>query len=219
MKPPYRIILADDHAVLRDGIRQIVNGSRGLEVVGEAADGLELLKLVNREHPDMVILDISMPGLRGIEAAIELKKAHPGIEILFLSMHKKLEYLHRAIQTGARGYLLKEDTGSELIRAIDAIRRGETFLSPIILKEMPSDLIGVLSPDSGYGEDPLTERERQVLTLIASSKTNKEIAEALFISIHTVHNHRKNIRKKLNLRKTADLVKYAIQKGYFSETD
>jgi DNA-binding NarL/FixJ family response regulator len=211
---PYHIILADDHVILREGIRKIIDGTEGLQVVGEAADGLALLNMLKKRSAEMVIMDVSMPRLRGIEAAQEIRKSHPEIKILFLSMYKTKEYLHLALSTGARGYLLKEDTGSELIHAIDAIRKGRTYLSPLILKDMPDDLVGILRGDTPLDHDPLTARERQVLKLIAEGRTSKEISKLLFISVHTVHNHRKNIRSKLNIQKNVDLVKYALQQGY-----
>lgn len=211
---PYRILLADDHVMLREGIRKIINETKGMEVVAEASDGLELLSLLKQNPVDMVILDISMPRLRGIEAAQEIRKLHPQIKTLFLSMYKTKEYLHLALSAGARGYLLKEDTGSELIHAINAIRNGKTYLSPLISKDLPDDLISICRGDGRLDSDPLTPRERQVLKLIAEGKTSKEIAKLLFISIHTVNNHRKNIKKKLQILKNADIVKYAIQQGY-----
>ncbi len=211
---PYRIVLADDHAILREGIRKMIDDTSGLTVVGEAGDGLELLRLVHHCDPHMVIVDIAMPGLRGIEAAHEIRKTHPQVEILFLSMHKTSEYLYLAVQVGAKGYLLKEDTGSELLRAIDAIRRGGTYLSPLIRQELPHDLMNLFRGDHHYDDDPLTSRERQVLKLVAEGRTSREIAALLFISVHTVNNHRKNIKRKLNIQKNTDLVRYALQKGY-----
>lgn len=212
--PPYRIILADDHAMLREGIANLINAAKGLQIVGEASDGLMLLKLLNHTTPDMVIMDVSMPGLRGIEAAQEIRKTHPGVAVLFLSMHKKKEYLHLALATGAKGYVLKEDSGSELIQAIAAIRKGKTYLSPLFMQDVPADLIPT-GPGSDHPPyEPLTAREKQVLQLIAEGKTSKEIGALLFISVHTVHSHRKNIKNKLDVRKNADLIRYAMEKGY-----
>lgn len=212
----YRIILADDHAMLREGIKRIINETEGMQVVAEASDGLELLKLLKQNPVDMVILDINMPRLRGIEAAQEIRKSHPQIKTLILSMYKKKEYLHLALSAGAKGYLLKENTGSELIHAIDVIRHGKTYLSPLLLKDLPDDLIGICRGNARLNNDPLTPRERQILKLIAEGKTSREIAELLFISIHTVNNHRKNIKKKLKVRKNVDLIKHAMQQGYIS---
>jgi DNA-binding NarL/FixJ family response regulator len=213
---PYRIILADDHVMLRDGIKRIINDTQGIKVIAEASDGLELLQLVKQHDTDLVILDISMPRLRGIEAAQEIRKLHPNVKTLFLSMYKTKEYLHLALSAGAVGYMLKENTGSELIHAIEAIRNGKTYLSPLIVKDLPEDFIGICREDIYLEDDPLSSRERQILKLIAEGKTSKEISGFLFISIHTVSNHRKNIKTKLKIRKNADLVKYAIQKGYVS---
>jgi DNA-binding NarL/FixJ family response regulator len=212
MNSPYRIIVADDHTLMREGIRKIIDEKKDLKIVGEARDGLELLQMLKNAVPDMVVLDVSMPKLRGIEAAQEIKKLYPEVAVLFLSMYK--EYLHLTLATGAKGYILKEDTSSELLRAIDTIRKGGTYLSPLILEEIPHDLVGYGRWADRVDEDPLTTREREVLKLIAEGKTSKEIARLLFISTHTVNNHRRNIKNKLNIRKNADLVKYALQQGY-----
>jgi DNA-binding NarL/FixJ family response regulator len=214
MNSTYRIILADDHVLMREGIKRIIDGKKDMQVVAEASDGLELLKMMKTIVPDMVVLDVSMPKLRGIEAAQEIKKMYPQVSVLFLSMYKKREYLHLSMAAGAKGYILKEDTSSELIRAIETIRKGGTYLSPLILEDLPDGLIRAGRSDRPPDGDPLTTREREVLKLIAEGKTSKEIAGLLFISNHTVNNHRRNIKKKLNIRKNADLVKYALQQGY-----
>lgn len=212
----YRIVLADDHAMLREGIKKIINSSGGMQVVGEAGDGLALIQLLKKTATDMAILDISMPKLRGIEAVYEIKASHPEIKVLILSMHKKKEYLHRVLSAGAEGFLLKDDTGNELVNAINTIREGGTFLSSIFLKEFSQDLIGICRGETNLNKEPLSTRERQVLKLIAEGKTSMEIAELLFISVRTVQHHRANIRRKLNLKKTVDLVKYAIRQEYTS---
>ena len=214
----YRIVLADDHAMLREGIKGIIDESQGLEVVGEASDGLALLQLLKKIHADMVVLDVSMPKLRGLEAAREIRRQYPEMKVLFLSMYKKIEYLRLAVEAGAEGYMLKEDTGLELIRAINSIRNGHTYLSPLLLKEAPEDLIGVCRGNHRLRDDPLTPREREVLQLVGEGKTSKEIAAMLFISPNTVNNHRKNIKRKLNIRKNADLIKYAIRHGFSVES-
>jgi DNA-binding NarL/FixJ family response regulator len=212
MNSPYRIIVADDHTLMREGIKKIIDEKRDLKIVGEARDGLELLQMLKHTVPDMVVLDIAMPKLRGIEAAQEIKKLYPGVAVLFLSMHK--EYVHLTLSTGAKGYILKEDTSSELLRAIDTIRKGGTYLSPLLLEDIPQDLVGYGRWIDRLEAEPLTTREREVLKLIAEGKTSREIARLLFISAHTVNNHRRNIKNKLNIRKNADLVKYALQQGY-----
>ncbi len=211
----YTLILADDHNLLRHGIRQILEKQGSLSVIGEAGDGLELLRLLTTKTPDMILLDIAMPNLRGIEAAIEIKMLYPGIKILILSMHKSLQYVHHALSAGADGYLLKEDAPRELVSAIETIQNNDTYISPLIQKELTNDLAqSYRSGASSTPFEPLTVREREVLKLIAEEKSNQDIAELLSISIATVKHHRAAIKKKLDIRKTAGLVKYAIRKGY-----
>jgi DNA-binding NarL/FixJ family response regulator len=212
----YTIILADDHAMMREGVRNIIEAVPGLKVIGEAGDGHLLLQMIKRSIPDMVILDISMPGLRGIEAAREIKARYPDIRILMLSMHKSEEFLAMALEAGAGGYLLKEDTGDELLQAIDQLRSGRTFLSATLARNLSTDIIAICRGNHAKSADPLTARERQVLKLIAEGHTDRRIGELLFISMRTVQRHRYNIRTKLNLKHTADLVKFAISRGYTS---
>ena len=214
----YRIILADDHALFRQGMRQLIKEMPGLEVIEETSDGLELLKLLNEMKVDMVLLDISMPNLRGLEATHEIKVLHPDVKVLILTMHKNKEYLYRAISMGAAGYLLKEDSDVELFSAIETIRKGGIYVT----RRLAGELIGDLSR-RGKGEnhspgEHLTTRETEILKLIAEGKTNKEIATLLCISTRTVETHRANIMRKLSLNKTADLVRYALRNGV-SELD
>lgn len=210
----YNIVLADDHVLLRDGIKRIIEESQDLRIVAEASDGFELLRVLKQYDVDMVLLDISMPGLRGIEAAREIKISHPDIKVLILTMHKKKEYVRYAFSAGADGYLLKEATGDELFDAIGAIRNGENYVSNAFSKELTSELIQLYRSGGKLKAEVLTHREKEVLKLIAEGKSSKEIAELLFISIYTVNNHRAKIIKKLGLKKTADLVRYAIREGY-----
>jgi len=197
-------------------VRKIIEDSGDMTVVGEAGDGLELLNLLKKETPDLVILDISMPNLRGIEATSEIKQSYPEVDVLILSMHKRKEYLYHSLNAGAKGYLLKDDTDVELLSAIETIRGGGVYLSSILSNELTSDFIKIAGGTAKPTQDDLTTRERQVLKLVAEGKTSEEIANLLFISSRTVQNHRANIMKKLNLRSTADLVKYAIRLGYTS---
>ena len=214
---PYKIVLADDHILLRKGIKQIIEASDDMKVVGEAGDGLDLLNLLKTVTADMVILDISMPNLRGVEATREIKMTHPEVKILILSMHKKKEYLYHAFSAGANGYLLKEDSDTELFSAIKTIRDGGIYVSPYLSKELTSDFINICKGTGKLPAEPLTTREREVLKLISEGKSSKEVAELLFISVRTVQHHRASIMKKLSLKKTADLVKYAIRKGYTTD--
>ena len=204
---PYRIVLADDHALLREAIRKSLAEIPDFQVVGEAGDGLELLELLKLSVPDLILLDISMPRFNGLLAAAEIKKRYPTVKILILTMIKIGEFLHRALKIGVNGYLLKENVFSDLIAAIRTIQKGETYLSPLL-----SGKISQIMVDSGRPDGPLTKREISVLQLLSEGKSSREIAELLFISIHTVNSHRSNIMRKLKLRKTVDLVKYAIQK-------
>jgi DNA-binding NarL/FixJ family response regulator len=212
----YRLLLADDHALLRQGLRRIVEEVDDLQVVGEAGDGLELIKLLKTTDADMVVLDISMPNMRGIEATHEIKCLHPDVKVLVLTMHRDKEYLYQALSSGADGYLLKEDADTELISAIKNIREGRDYVSPSLMNELVEYRKlrdgGVSVPDSR--DDGLTTREREVLKLIAEGKTSVEVADLLSISARTVDHHRANIMDKLKLRNTAELVKYTINKGY-----
>lgn len=212
----YTIIIADDHTMMREGIRLILGEGERLRVIGEAGDGLELLKLLKKKVPDMVILDITMPGLRGIEAAREINALYPEVHILILSMHKSEEFLSMTLDAGARGYLLKEDTGDELLNAVERIRKGETYLSKTLVNLFKADIISICRGGHKTANDSLTSRERQVLQLIAEGKTDREVGDLLCISIRTVQRHHANIRKKLRLKRTADLVRYAINQGYVS---
>jgi len=215
MVTPYRIVLADDHAMFRQGIKNILETVEDLEVVGEANDGLMLLDLLRQGTPDMVILDISMPHLRGLEATREIKMISAEVKVLILTMHKDKDYVYSALSAGAEGYLLKEDADTELFAAIEKIRNNGCYISPLLAGEFAFDLVQASHKgDLSSLSDPLTIREREVLKLIAEGISNREIADLLYISIRTVENHRANIMRKLNIKQTANLVKYAINKGY-----
>jgi len=216
MARPLSILLADDHVMFRRGVRRIIQGIDGVEVVGEASDGFELLELLKKTAPDLVILDISMPNLRGLEATREIKIINPKVKVLILTMHKDREYLYHAFTAGAEGYLLKEDADSELLAAIDTLRQGGTYISPLLSPQLAGLFMEQAQPAGKpwLSGELLTVREREVIKLIAEGKSSKEIGGLLFISSRTVQHHRANIMRKLNLKKTADLVKYAIQKGY-----
>ena len=219
MENRYRIVLADDHAMFRRGVKRIIQENAELEVVGEAADGLQLLEIIKHSPPDMVIADVSMPNLRGLEATREIKMAFPEVRVIILTMHKDKEYLYHALSAGAEGYLLKEDADIELFSAINAIRQGGTYISRLLAPQLTDIFMERPRGQEGPGKAPselLTTREREIIKLIAEGKSSKEIASLLYISSRTVQHHRANIMRKLNFKKTADLVKYAIQKGYTS---
>lgn len=207
----YSIVLADDHVMFRKGLKNIIERVADLEVIGEANDGLELLDILKTNHPHLVILDISMPRLRGLEAAREIKQVYPNLKILILTMHKKKEFVHQAMEAGAEGFLLKQDADTELIQAITALRKGKRFISSLLT----SELMDLAMRDCPL--DPLTNRERQVMKLLAEGKSYNEIADLLYISSFTVRSHRNHIMRKLSLKNRADLVKYAIEHGYLSD--
>lgn len=213
-----RIFLADDHAILREGLRHILNSTGNFEVVGEAGDGREALEQIERLKPDMVILDISMPGMTGVEIARRLRRYYPEMKIIMLSRHDNEEYVEQLFKYGIHGFVLKDDAGKDLLRAIEAVQREETYLSPRITKQLMSGLAEGAKPTAPPSATAdsfsrLTNREREVLKLVAEGKNNEEIAKELWISPRTVKIHRQNIMNKLDLHKVADLVKYAIRAG------
>jgi DNA-binding NarL/FixJ family response regulator len=214
---PYQIILADDHLMFRNGIRRIIEDSQGLAVIGEVGDGLKLLGLLKKTKPDMVILDISMPNLRGLEATHEIKTRYPDIKILILTMHRNKEYLLQAMSAKADGYLLKEDTDAQLMAAIESIRGGKIYLSPLMSEDLSQNLPGLVENTARSLDKTLSTREKEVLTLLAEGKSSQEIADLLYISLRTVEHHRASINKKLKIKNIVDLVKYAIHKGYTSQ--
>jgi DNA-binding NarL/FixJ family response regulator len=213
---PYRIVLTDDHVLLRQGLRRIIEGVGDLEVVGEAGNGLELLRLLRECTPHLVVLDISMPNLRGIETIPEIKAIHPQVKVLVLTMHRDRGYLVEAMSAGADGYLLKEDADTQVFSAVEKVRQGKVYVSPKLGDEVAATWAlacrGDLRP-AAAGER-LTLREREVLKFIAEGQSAKEIADVLCISHRTVEHHRANMMAKLNLKGTAELVKYAIANGY-----
>jgi DNA-binding NarL/FixJ family response regulator len=208
---PYGIMLADDHVLFRRGVKKIIERIEGLEVVGEANDGLELLQLLKQKTPALVILDISMPNLRGLEAAREIKVLYPWVKILLLTMHKTKKFLQQGLEAGVDGFLVKEDADTELLQAIRAIKDGGKFYSPLL-----STQLAELVLQKGK-TDPLTQREKEVAKLLAEGKSNKEIADLLYISMYTVRRHRARIMRKLELKGLADMVRYAMEQGYISD--
>ncbi len=215
MKDRYNVIIADDHAMFREGLKRILLLRPDVEVVGEARSGLDLLNLLRKLDADLIVLDISMPELRGLETIPEIKRLHRGAKILVLTMHRDAEYLFQAISAGASGYLLKEDAERDLFSAIDTIKAGGTYLSHLVaddsLRDWTQSRGRERKPDN---PSPLSVRERQVLKMITEGKTSKEIGDLLCISYRTVECHRANIMAKLNVKKTADLICLATEKGY-----
>ena len=211
----YRVALADDHTIIREGVKPVLSGRPGIEVVGEAGSVSELVVLLKRTSPDVIILDISMPGGPGIDAIKEIRSLRPHTRILVFTMHREIDYLYRAMCAGADGYLLKDDPNSELILAIETVRNGKTYLSPNLSGEAQEGWARFCRGENLPSlSDPLTVREREVLKLVSEGKSTKEIADLLFVSPKTVEHHRANMMAKLKIKKVAELVTYAIQKGY-----
>lgn len=208
----YRIVLADDHTMIRQAIRRLIEGTSGLEVIGEAGDGRELLTLLDNLVPDIIILDMSMPNLRGLDVIEKVKTKFPEVKILALTMHR--EYLDQALAAGVDGYLLKEDAERELFSAIESIRQGGKFLSPLLTGKFLARRMRVSDSCRTSATRRLSDREKEILIMVAKGMSSREMAEALSISIRTVESHRANIMTKLNLKKATDLVRYAVQKGY-----
>jgi len=213
---PYGIVLADDHIIVRRGIKRMIEESPDLKVVGEAGDGIDLLSLLRRVRAQMVILDISMPNLGGLEAAKEIKKNHPQVKVLMLTMHKGKELLHHALSNGADGYMLKEESEKGLYSAIEKIRQGGVYISPQLSAELTEDYTDICHGTFNQGLQVLSRREREILKLVADGKSSREIANILFISVRTVENHRSSIMEKMGVKRMVDLVKVAVQKGYIS---
>jgi len=214
---PIRILLADDHNILRDGMRLLLERQPGFAVVGEAADGREVVQLAQEQSPDVVVMDIAMPNMNGIEATRRIVDRTPGVGVVILSMHYDESYVLRSLKAGARAYLLKDAVKTELIAAIQAVTQGRSYFSPKISRILQEDFIQLLGRKGGDDSyDLLTEREREVLQLVAEGKTNKEIANQLNLSLYTVDTHRTHILQKLNLHSVPELILYAVRKGIIS---
>jgi DNA-binding NarL/FixJ family response regulator len=212
---PVRIVLADDHVLLRAGLRKLLETIEGVTVAGEADDGLALLALATELQPGMVLMDIAMPGLNGLEAAARLAKSMPRTKVLILSMHQSEEYVRQALKSGASAYLLKDAAPVELELAIRAVLRGETYLSPAVSRGVVSDYVQRLreAPDAGSG---LTPRQTEVLQLIAEGLSTKDIARRLDLSVKTVETHRTQLMRQLDIHEIAGLVRYAMRIGLVS---
>jgi len=215
MTGSYRVILADDHVLVRHGLRLILGGDSSLEIAAEVGDGLELLSILQKITPDLIILDVSMPNLRGIEAIPEIRRVRPNAKVLILTMHKEEDYLYQAISAGANGYVLKDDAEKELFSAIEHIKNGKIYISPSLADQSMQNWARLRRGEAdARTSGSLTVREREILKLIAEGKSNKEIGDLLYISVRTVERHRANMMSKLNIRKTAELVQYALRKHF-----
>jgi DNA-binding NarL/FixJ family response regulator len=214
MQGKSRIVIAEDHTILREGLRALLSIDPELEVVGEAQDGREAIRCCDQLGPDLVLMDLSMPRVHGFEAIKEIKKQHPDIKIIALTVHKRDEYILATLQAGADGYILKDANHSELVGAIKSVLRGKNYLSPEISGTVISGYLdGKKELKTKSNWDTLTQREREVLKLIAEGHKNREIAEYLFISLKTVEKHRTNLMRKLDLHNVAAITAYAMKKG------
>lgn len=213
MRTPIRILLADDHAILREGLRALLQDDPAMEVVGEAENGHNAVAQARLLHPDVVIMDITMPLLNGLEATRQIKQEDPQAQILILTMHQHEEYIAQVLQAGAAGYVLKAAASNELVSAIKAVAQGGSFFSPSIARSIANSYINRMF--AGSSVDPyeeLTTREREVLQLVAEGYTNRQIADLLTLSVKTVQTHRMHLMQKLELHSRDDVIKYAIHK-------
>jgi DNA-binding NarL/FixJ family response regulator len=205
-----RLLIADDHGIMRSGLRLLLDRQRDMEVVAEAADGVEAVQMALRMRPDICVLDVAMPRMTGLQATVEIRAHAPEVSVLVLSMHDDERYLFEALQAGAAGYVLKREADTALVDAVRAVSRGEPFMTNAaetsLLREWMAD-------DSSGPQEPLTTREREVLKLIAEAYTNREIGEILHLAEKTVESHRANLMRKLGMRDRVELVRYAIRRG------
>ena len=205
-----RLLIADDHGIVRGGLRLLLDRQPDMQVVAEAADGAEAVALALRERPDICVLDVAMPKMTGLQATVEIRIHAPEISVLVLSMHDDERYLYEALQAGAAGYVLKREADTVLVEAVRAVARGEPFMTNAIERSLVREW---MQDDSTGPVEPLTLREREVLKLIAEAHTNREIGEILHLAEKTVESHRANLLRKLGMRDRVELVRYAIRRG------
>jgi DNA-binding NarL/FixJ family response regulator len=210
-----RVLIADDHTLVRAGMRMLLENIEGIQVVAEASDGREILTLVERYQPHIVLTDIAMPGLNGLEAISRLKQSNPTLHIIVLSMHTTEEYVREALTSGAQGYLIKGADPSELTLALKAVIRGETYLSPAVSKSVITGFLEMNGHEPIRGK-ALTSRQREILQLIAEGQSTKNIAQLLNVSVKTVETHRTELMNRLDIHEVAGLVRYAIRQGIIS---
>ena len=210
-----KLLLVDDHTLIRAGVRMLLENIEGVQVVAEGNNGRELLELVDSHHPDILLTDIAMPGLNGLEAMARLRKTHPTLRIMVLSMHTNEEYVRGAFSAGANAYLVKGADPAELEAALKAVAKGEVYLSPAISKAVVTQFLHA-QPSESDGSKELTPRQREILQLIAEGQTTKEMARLLDLSIKTVETHRTELMNRLDIHDVAGLVRYAIRRGLIS---
>ena len=210
----FRVLIADDHGVVRQGLRTLLEKSPEVSVVGEAADGREAVRLAAELHPNIVVMDLAMPLLNGIDAAAQIIARDPGIQVIILSMHSDESYILRALNAGAKGYLLKDAAEGDILPAVRTVASGRPYFSPVIAATLLDEYLQTMKKHKVQDSyDLLTDREKDVLQLLAEGKTNKEVAALLSLSPYTVESHRTNLMQKLNLHNTAEIVLYAVRKN------
>jgi DNA-binding NarL/FixJ family response regulator len=207
-----RVVVADDHAMLRDGLTALLRSAADIEVVGEAASGEDAIDACERLHPDLVLMDVAMPGLGGLEATLAIRSKHPDVRVLVLTQHENPEYVRRFLKAGASGYVLKRSAGAELARAIRAAMQGGLVLDPGIARSVVEEA-SAPAPDGDAAYETLTSREKQVLKLVAEGRSNKEVADVLDISVKTAMTHREHLMQKLGIHNRTDLIRFAIRAG------
>ncbi len=217
MKKPYSIVIAEDHRILREGLRSILTSNPDFTIAGEADNGLDAIKCADELKPDLVLLDLSMPKMNGLDAISEIKSRNPEIKIMVLTVHKAEEYIFESLKAGADGYLLKDATRNELMIAVESVIDGRTYITPGVSEKIVSAYIEGKNPATVESSlDRLTSRERQILKLVAEGYKNKKIGDILCISVKTVEKHRANLMKKLDLHSASELTTYAMEKGLVS---
>ena len=210
----YRIVLADDHVLIRHGIKNIIAKEEQLQIVGEVGDGEELLSYLKNDLPELVILDISMPKINGVELTRILKKSYPSVKILMLTMHKSKQFFYQAMSAGADGYLIKSDSDDELLLAINKIRNGRTYISPYLVDDFTDDVLKAYRNEEVTTFSGLTKREKEILSMVVEGHTSKDMAAKLNLSPRTIDHHRSNLLKKFKMKNSVDLVNYAVRNGY-----
>ncbi|HBG19738.1 MAG TPA: DNA-binding response regulator [Desulfobulbaceae bacterium] len=211
-----RILLADDHVLIRHGIKNIMKKDLRLNVIGEANNGKELLSFLESSEVDLIILDISMPGIGGMEVIGVVKNKYPWIKILILTMHKNKQYFYNAMSAGADGYLMKDDSDEELLVAIEKVAAGKSYISPFMVEDFADDVVNMYRNDKKSPFQELTRREKEILQLVVKGFTSKKMAEHLHLSQRTIDHHRSNLLRKFNRKNSVDLVNYAVRNGFIT---